>query len=145
MNQQLKTDSCQVTLLDYLHSLVGLPYAENGRSVNGMDCYGLLWLVYSEYFHTGVPALSDVYTGEVTKEDLSVLVDTKSSAWSKTDTPNVGDVILFRMGNRRHVGIWLSKSTMLHSVEHSGTCIERYDNIRWKAKIIGIYRHKSHR
>jgi cell wall-associated NlpC family hydrolase len=145
MNQQQKIDSSPQMHLAYLHKLVGIPYLENGRTIDGTDCYGLVCIVYREMLGIDIPSLENTYTGDVTNEDLTVMVESKHSVWFEVTKPIVGDVILFRLGNKRHVGIWLREGSMLHSVNQANTCIERYDNFRWKNNIIGIFRHISSR
>lgn len=143
MSQLQKIDFCQATLLDYLYNLIGVPYKDDGRTLDGLDCYGLLYLVYKSVYKVEVPSLTGVYTGIVDKSDLSVMVESKHTIWSIVDKPQLGDVLLFRVGRKRHVGLWLGNGKMVHSVNNSSVCIEKYDNFYWKEKLIGIYRHNS--
>lgn len=55
-----------------------------------------------------------------------------------------GDVILFRERvMKKHVGLLLSPQLMLHTLEGSNSCIERWESLQWRDRIVGIYRHKK--
>jgi len=141
MNQQPKTDFYQVIPQDCLNNLVGIPYVLNGRSVEGMDCYGLVHHVYNNVLNIHLDSLDHTYSdGEIHQ-----LAQVKHDEWVETDTPLIADVILFRQGKQRHVGLYLDQRYMLHTSENSNSCIERYDSFRWKNNIIGTFRHKCRR
>jgi cell wall-associated NlpC family hydrolase len=128
-----------------LHDLVSIPYVNDGRCRKGLDCYGLVHLFHKEFLGIEIPSLSGVSSGQIMVDDLTAMVESESSIWSEISKPTTGDVILFHSGRSRHVGIVFSEGYMIHTVSGTTACIEKYDSIRWRSKIIGHYRHKCNR
>lgn len=141
MSKPQRIDSYQATLLDYFNSLVGINYKIDGRDLDsGVDCYGLVYVVYTEVFNIEMPLLNTGY-----HKSINQVASIKRDEWVAVTEPMVGDVILFRNGGERHVGLWLGNNKMIHSSNNTNVCIENYERARWKNKKIGIFGHKCRR
>lgn len=130
---------------EWLSKYIGLPYLEGGRGHNGVDCYGLIRLIYAEKFGIILPEYSDIAWLEgCDSHKLSTEINDCKSDWQEVDQPVLGDVIILRMmGMPIHIGLVVDKGIMIHSARGHNSAIERFDNIKWQKRIEGFYRRKS--
>ena len=83
-----------------------IPYLEKGRTKYGVDCYGLLYLVYWQELGIELPLLTSKYVcaNKVSYRNVArnkgFFVD-----WVKVDRPKKFDVGLFEMAGYTHIGI----------------------------------------
>ena len=112
-----------------LNQYIGIPWAKDGHDFQGCDCWGLFRLFYRAQYGIELPELTSG--------------DAMYGAWSKVDTPVVGDLLLFRTATGPHVGIALSKTEMLHVTDERTTSrIENFKGLAWKNRLRRIYRHR---
>ena len=83
--------------------LIGIPFVDGGRDYHGLDCYGLVMLIYAR-----MGILLDEYN--IAANDLvnvnKELVN-RQSVWNKIENPEVGCVVLLSNGcshSANHVG-----------------------------------------
>jgi cell wall-associated NlpC family hydrolase len=126
---------------------VGLPYVAGGRTHDGIDCWGLINLVWSEQLGVTLPP----YEGATYFTEASTdAVATDAAAFASRYVPvdlgqeRLGDGILIRMrGHPLHVAMVLAPGIMLHVEQGADACIEPYGTFRWAKRIIGIYRYEA--
>lgn len=127
-----------------------IPYVVHGRDESGVDCWGLVRLVYLEQFNIELPCLADRYEHtrfEDAKTLASVVNDVKQE-WFEIPYAQreVGDVIVMRYaGEPMHVGIVVSEDTMLHARCNRGVGLTVYDSLENRNRIAGFYRHALNR
>lgn len=131
--------------MDY-RQYVGIPFLDHGRTKAGVDCWGLVVLVYKEELGIELPDMGTSYTNaDIRKEIQCAVSDVSSRNWNMdvTDLPRkMYDVIVFKRGGiETHVGLWVAENTMLHVEKKLCTALERYDTMRWKNKFSRIVRH----
>lgn len=122
---------------------VGIPYVAHGRSYNGADCWGILYLYYRDVLGTPVPAYSaEMDAAEFNHRGIAPVVSAeREKYWHPIDTPQPGDGILMRAGGHdSHVGIFLGQGRMLHSEGPHPSVIDRIGDMRWRNRISGYYR-----
>lgn len=123
-----------------------VPFVPGGRSRDGLDCWGVVWLAHKEYYGNQLYSGTEEYEPHDIKnyEKLGSLVNKYLPGWSKVDKSQPGDVLLMRLRGRPiHVGLIISEGVMLH-IEHGiELCVEKYGNTVWKNRIVGIYRFSS--
>ncbi len=121
---------------------VGIPYAPRGRTRAGLDCWGLVRLVYREQFGIDLPA-GDAGYDPANGAHVARLFDGPArDEWHEVPDPMPGDVVLLRvLGYPSHIGIVLDAGRMLHARERHAVVIERLDAGAWKHRIVGFYRH----
>jgi len=123
---------------------VGLPYVDRGRSLNGVDCWGLVVLVYAAH---GIELPSyDQYAdvGIHERAELARIIDGHRETW--TDIPHGAeralDIVLLRVvGHPSHVGVVVRPGLMLHVSRGSLSCVERYASARWRSRVAGLHRY----
>ena len=130
--------------MNWASRYVGLPWLPKGRSADGVDCWGLVHLVYREVLD--LPLLSYVmdYT---TPEELAQVRrlfegGQASGDWTQVDEFQPLDVLLFRRGRYpSHVGLYVRQNLMLHVDAHEQSRLVPYNSPRWRPRLIGGYRH----
>jgi cell wall-associated NlpC family hydrolase len=122
---------------------VGLPYKDHGRDRSGVDCWGLVVMVYRECVGIELPSLAEDYVSPDERAEIAELVEHKQQVgpWYEVAEPQEWDVAFFRRGKyASHVGIVLRPGLMLH-VPFDQACIENYTSGQWAPRLTGFYRH----
>ena len=139
-----------VLRLHWSSMYVGLPFASFGRDRKGVDCWGLLYLIYKEHFKVDVPSYVEDYLGENEKKEIARLLATETTTypWISVIPGNEkeGDMLVFRErkdGIEAHTGMVISKGRMLHISRGRLASIESYATPSWGARFVGLYRHSE--
>jgi len=128
---------------------VGIPFLDNGRSLAGCDCWGLVRLVLREQFGLDLPSYVGGYASANEREEASALIAGRIPAdgwWRVPDQQaRPGDGVVLRIMNQPwHVGLMVTPSDFLHVFEGQAvSAIERVDSPRWKRRVVGFYRHEA--
>ena len=129
-----------------LDDYIGLPFAERGRDRSGLDCWGLLALIYREQIGIELPSFAEAYTTTQDGEALSDLIAGNLGPWRDVvrGSERVGDGVLMTLsGQPRHVGIVAAPGRVLHIERGMGSIIEPYTSPRISRRIVGFFRHRS--
>jgi len=104
-------------LLPDISDLIGLPYKPHGRDENGIDCFGLIWLIALRMgkYIPDVP-----YKGF----NPSLMNLAEEMKVSKIDTCEIGCVIEMLKEGRLHLGFAIDKERMIHSTMNEGVIVE---------------------
>lgn len=122
---------------------IGIPYADKGRDVTGIDCWGLVRLVYKDELNIDLPSFVAEYTSE-DDERIEELFAQYKEGWESVDKPNVGDVVVFRMlGYESHIGVVVNDKQFLHVRENQDSVIESLDNPKWVKRIVGFFKYSE--
>lgn len=122
---------------------VGIPYKDNGRDLDGMDCWGLVRAVYNAEFNISLPSFVTDYSGS-DRERIAELVAQYREGWQEVAEPQNGDIVLFRiMGLESHVGVITEYPYFLHAREGYSSSIERVDSTQWSKRVVGVFRYNS--
>ncbi|BAQ18296.1 NlpC/P60 family protein [Methyloceanibacter caenitepidi] len=126
----------------FARAVIGVPFETFGRSYDGLDCWGLIWLAYRDVAGVDLPSGLGGYGSDKARQEIEALFEQRHGAWQRHDAPEVMDVALMRVcGALCHVGLIVGKRQMLHTLRGSGTCVEDYGGLRWARRIEGFYRH----
>ena len=127
-----------------VNDYIGIPYAARGRTRAGLDCWGLVCLVYREQFGIELPAIDAEYDPADGNAVARLVGGPLSDDWHEVADPQPGDVVLCRvLGYPSHIGIVLDACHMLHARERHQVVVERIDSGGWKHRIAGFYRHEA--
>lgn len=125
-------------------SYIGIPFLPDGRDRDGLDCYGLVCLVYRDRLGVDLPGIRGIYSQNTIgclKRVARAMAEEKLK-WRKVDVPALYDVVMLRTGEYAwHVGLVIDKRRMLHVMEGADTMIDEYTGLEWRDRIEGFYRH----
>lgn len=129
----------------WARNYIGIPFEPRGRDRQGLDCWGLVRLIYAEQFGVFLPSLAERYSGVHTsdaREIASVVNDVRGDTrlWEPVARARVGDVLHMRVGRLQHVGVATSPGSFLHAVNGADSCLERLDQ-DWRNRLLGVYRY----
>jgi len=136
-------------------SFIGTPWKPFGRDRAGVDCWGLVVLVYREVFGIELP----LYDGrswtckrDAAREyvaslraEIGAFMASESLAWRRVpkEEERAGDVLLLLMaGQPCHVGVVVAPGFMLHAFDGADAVVETYRSFAWERRIAGLYRHE---
>lgn len=126
---------------EWWNGYVGLPYLAKGRDRAGLDCWGLVRLVYAEQFDTALPSLADDYAADDNAR-IAELIATRREGWVEASVQQSGDVVVLRIdGVDSHLGIVTQPGFFLHVREGADSVIERLDSPTWRHRHVGTYRY----
>lgn len=111
---------------DYINSLIGIPYEDNGRSLDGMDCYGLVLLVSQTQFDNTLPDWVTDHTARDVVRQITQGIGTALSAQQacKVEHPTDGDIaVVARKELPYHMGVVMAGG-VLHMSLHAGVTFE---------------------
>lgn len=111
--------STEQRLRTEIQSWLGTPYRMGGMNRRGVDCSGLVVILYSGLFDLRLPRTTTalMQTGQgVKKNDLAA-----------------GDLVFFRPGSKiHHVGIYLGADEFVHSSTSQGVIVSRINDDFWQ-------------
>ncbi|MGL5053205.1 MAG: C40 family peptidase [Cetobacterium sp.] len=101
-----------VKILDFHDAWNGTQYKYGGTTQNGVDCSGLMQILYREQFCIELPRT----TWNMSKKGVEIK---KNSEWE------VGDLLFYKIGRKkvRHVGVYIGENRFLHASTSKGVII----------------------
>ncbi len=132
-----------------LNDFIGVPYVDHGRSHDGVDCWGLVHLVYDELLGIRLPDYRAFYGSANDQAEVSALLGMAAAgqiagaSWRPVPRGDWKplDVVLIRMGRyASHVGILAGGGLFLHCLKGRAAVLEAVDSFHWGSAIKGAYR-----
>lgn len=124
---------------------IGLSYRDHGRDAAGVDCWGLVVIVYREVLGIDLPGYDEGYVTTEERHQIAALIDghRQSWPWTRQEEPAAFDIALFRRGRHTsHVGIVVASGRMLHiPCDGDRSRVEDWRCGHWMPRLIGFYRH----
>ena len=125
---------------------IKIPFKDRGRDENGVDCFGLVQMIYQDEFKIQLPSYIETYANEKDKKAICHAINSekKLSGWLETTTPKFGNLIILNLlGRPRHLGVMLDENTFIHCMKGKGTIIENTTDISWRNRINGYLKWKK--
>lgn len=127
----------------WVNDYIGIPYRTGGRTKDGLDCWGLVRLVHREQFGNDLPSFDGLYDAP-DDERVVELIARNREGWARVDTPQPGDVVVFRVwGGNQHVGVVTEPGKFLHVRIGRDAVVERLDGSIWVKRVEGVYRYEG--
>ena len=135
---------------EWFANYIGLPYKRGGRERSGIDCWGLITLVWWEQLKFLAPSFETVQwdnaTADTRRESIDRIVSAINSDIGRYQSVAWGeqrplDGVLLRMrGAPMHCGVMIDPFRMLHIEEGTDSCIEDLRRIHWRGRVLSYYR-----
>lgn len=99
-----------------------IPYKSKGRDFLGVDCWGLLYLVYKHELGIIIPSYSAEYENSNKVDYEQVATEAHFTGWVQVDRPKMLSACLWQINKMFHVGICVSDygNSMLHIMRSTG-------------------------
>ena len=128
-------------MIEY-ESLIGIPCKDEGRTLEGLDCYGLVMEVYRRF---GIK-LPEYWASFDDDEKVSEIIheEIKKPIWRKVEgEPPVPSVLAIRLGVPKgvinHTGVYIGDGKFIHCRAKTGVVVSRVDSPAWHKTIEGYY------
>jgi len=128
---------------DVIKIFLGAPYKHRGRTIAGLDCWGLIKLVYS-YIGYKVWDIED-YSEDWSFKGRDYFAENYYKEWDRVQLPTLFDVVLFKNGEgiANHGGVILKNGRFIHCSRKTSTVITRLSHPTWEKRIEGFYHLKK--
>jgi len=128
-----------------LDQYVGLPYLDHGRDRKGVDCWGLLRLIYAEQANITLPSYS--YDSAEDREAAARIIAGNEEPWfeiPECDVLPLDAVLMTRAGVECHVGVIVRRGYVLHiGLDFGDSIVEPYTTLRLKRRVTRFIRHEK--
>lgn len=132
-------------MFDVRHYM-NIPFLAHGRDRVGLDCWGLVCLVYREKFDIDLPAFAGVANNISDPKEVSPLFEQgRDNLWRRVDDAAPGDVVGWMAGRLiYHVGLYLDDNKFLHIQKHTESHVSEIGSFLWpRRRVAGIYRYHA--
>lgn len=122
---------------------IGIPFAEKGRDESGVDCWGLVRLIYKQEYSVNLPSFTEDYT---LSDDARIgeLFAQYKEGWAILTQPEPGCAVIFRMfGTESHIGVVVDNSHFIHVREGRDSVIESLESAKWSKRVVGFYKYSE--
>lgn len=136
------------TLRHWAVKYIGVPYCPGGRSMRGLDCWGLLWLTYLQEFHIALSELPGIASQSLFHISNTIDLHKRPGAcWTEVETPFDGAAVAMSQIPRiyHHVGIWtgVDGGKIIHGWKNQGVVADSPRQIAIKSiQYLKFYRHE---
>jgi cell wall-associated NlpC family hydrolase len=126
---------------------VGLPWQDGGRGVDGVDCWGLVRIVYARELGIDLPSYGDTPASSLIAAARAITAGKDSEDWVKVASglQRPFDVCVMRLcGNRvtGHVGVMIDQFNLLHVEAATDVAIVPITHFTVRERIACFRRHR---
>jgi cell wall-associated NlpC family hydrolase len=129
--------------MEFLSKYIGIPYVHKGRTLEGLDCWGLVKLIYKD---RGFELRDlDDYEMEGHLKGKNYFNPYENDEWSKSSIARPYDVALFvnTMGVAYHAGVVTPDHRLIHTAKNTGVVIVDLSTVLRMLKLDGYYGLKA--
>lgn len=133
-----------ITEKEIVDRYLGVPYLTRGRNKGtGLDCYGLIMLIYSEL---GIKLfdIDEDYSVGWAKEGKNFFAENYYREWEKVSTPRMFDIVAFKTssGVTNHAGVCLGGERFIHCARRIGVVVSKWTDEQWAGCLEGFYKFR---
>ena len=95
-----------VSLMRWVEKYVGIPFVDGGRNIEGLDCWGLVRLVYETECGILLPSYGEISAEELNDVAHEIGGESRKEPWHPVTNPRLFDVgVMHRRVTPVHVGL----------------------------------------
>jgi len=113
---------------------LNIPYKPKGRSMQGLDCWGLVQAIYGKELFVVLPGFLEDYD-DISRSQVSTAINKNMRDWFDV-------VVLNIRGLPTHVGVLVDpeRKLFIHVSPDSFVTIERLDSKKWYNRVLAFMR-----
>lgn len=126
---------------------IGLPYLSGGRDAHGLDCWGLLRLVYQEKKGILLPDLPGIGSRDALAISREILAQRHENWFEVTEPQDADAVAMSTREVLHHVGVWIDADggKVLHSWMGCSVVADTIRNLKLRGmRTVRFFRYGSH-
>jgi len=118
---------------------VGIPYTGKGRDLAGLDCLGLLYLIYKNDLGIDLPDYDNYNHAD--NKTIEGVFNAGIDEWMRIPNAEPGALVMLTIGGlTTHLGICIGDNKFIHCMDGVDCTIDRLDSLRWDKRIEGFYK-----
>jgi len=125
---------------------IGMPFLPGGRTAEGVDCWGLLCLIYREKFGIELPTIPWIGRASI-QEQINTVINADGKDWQEVPDPFDGAAVGMSLRTAiHHVGIYVvaDGGKIMHSAGIQRVVADTVRGVKSKGyRTVKFYRHKS--
>lgn len=124
------------------NSYIGTKFKDKGRGADGVDCWGLVCLIYRNELGIELPSYTECYENTDDKNTLTDLIaNEQKSKWAEVVNMRSFDVLVLKIdGLPYHIGIYTHDNKFVHCERGFNTVVAKLDSFRWQRRLMGAFR-----
>jgi hypothetical protein len=125
-------------------AFIGLLFANRGRTMAGIDCWGAPYLMFPAVTRgrITVPAYDTISCFDVEGTGAAIAAGAREWVPVAAGEERLLDLVVLRVdGSPTHVGVVVEPGLFLHIQAHHRSRVERLDD--WRLRVVGFYRHRE--
>jgi len=132
-------------LFEIANQYIGIPFKEHGRDMKGVDCFGLILLIYKELGYN----IDDYqYKPGWFKGSYNFFLENYHKYAERIPENEIimpGNAILFSVFDKSptHIGVYLGNGKFIHCLRKVGVVISKLNQEPFKSKIKGRFKLKK--
>lgn len=136
----------------WITKYVGTPYVQGGRTIDGFDCWGLVYLVWKNEYGVELDLVDDVSywspedCKKVADKGIELANNALENGWMEVPVEKAakGSVLTVNMrGQPMHCAVVVKPGVMAHALEHVGCHISDYRSFLWERRIDKAYSYAA--
>lgn len=132
--------------MTWSHKYVGLPFVDGGRTIAGVDCWGLVRLIYARELDIDLPSYGETSAADLIKVSRAITADKDDEQWKSVDRSDLKafDVAVMKFSGKRsigHVGIIVNARQVLHVEKATAAVIVPLDHWTVRERLECFRRH----
>lgn len=128
---------------------MGIPFKPDGRDRNGLDCYGLICLIYKEQLGIEIPDYKGIFENNcftTLKKVAQIIKEDKDKGWtviSKGEQKEFDGIVLRTGKFQWHLGVVVNSMNMIHIIQGAEVIVEPYESLLWKHRVAEFRRYSG--
>jgi cell wall-associated NlpC family hydrolase len=123
---------------------LGIPYKNKGRDIIGLDCWGLVMMIYRDILKIDLPDTVDQYGVDWSWKGKDYFRENYTDKWERIEKPRLMDIILLKnnKGIPNHAGVMLDERNFIQCTK-IGVILSRMTDKEIMKRTEGFFRYKT--